>query len=235
MKPGSAPEEQETILVLTTEPTETEPLPAFELTPEPTPEPTEEPTPEPTEEPTEEPTPTPTPEPTEEPTPAPTPEPETEAAIARVDEAGVIGAVFSVGDTVEVKGETDDGNYYIIAHESGDLMIEKWLVRMEGEEAPEPHMAYARGKTEVFANTYLEQEPIAKLSTNKQVTVEDEYGTIARVTLADGTTGYTRISGISKNKIKGGGGGQPHFASAGGKDVDGLSAAVDKVISLAVK
>ena len=35
--------------------------------------------------------------------------------------------------------------------------------------------------------------------------------------------------------IKGGGGGQPHFASAGGKDVDGLSAAVDKVVSLAVK
>ena len=35
--------------------------------------------------------------------------------------------------------------------------------------------------------------------------------------------------------IKGGGGGQPHYASAGGKDPDGLSAAVDKVISLAVK
>ncbi len=33
--------------------------------------------------------------------------------------------------------------------------------------------------------------------------------------------------------IKGGGGGQPHFAQAGGKDVDGLSAAVDKVIELA--
>ena len=35
--------------------------------------------------------------------------------------------------------------------------------------------------------------------------------------------------------IKGGGGGQPHFASAGGKDVDHLSAAVDKVIELAMK
>ena len=33
--------------------------------------------------------------------------------------------------------------------------------------------------------------------------------------------------------IQGGGGGQPHFASAGGKDVDGISAAVDKVVELA--
>ena len=33
--------------------------------------------------------------------------------------------------------------------------------------------------------------------------------------------------------IKGGGGGQPHFAQAGGKDIDGLSAAVDKVVALA--
>ena len=33
--------------------------------------------------------------------------------------------------------------------------------------------------------------------------------------------------------MQGGGGGQPHFAQAGGKNVDGLSAAVDKVIELA--
>ena len=31
--------------------------------------------------------------------------------------------------------------------------------------------------------------------------------------------------------IKGGGGGQPYYAQAGGKDPDGLSAAVDKVVS----
>ena len=34
-------------------------------------------------------------------------------------------------------------------------------------------------------------------------------------------------------QIQGGGGGQPHFATAGGKNVDGLSAAVDKVVELA--
>ena len=33
--------------------------------------------------------------------------------------------------------------------------------------------------------------------------------------------------------IRGGGGGQPHFATAGGKDPDGLKAAVDKIVELA--
>ena len=33
--------------------------------------------------------------------------------------------------------------------------------------------------------------------------------------------------------IQGGGGGQPHYATAGGKNADGLHAAVDKVIELA--
>ena len=33
--------------------------------------------------------------------------------------------------------------------------------------------------------------------------------------------------------IQGGGGGQPHYATAGGKNTDGLSAAVDKVVELA--
>lgn len=34
--------------------------------------------------------------------------------------------------------------------------------------------------------------------------------------------------------IHGGGGGQPHYASAGGKDIDGISAAVDKAVELAL-
>ena len=34
--------------------------------------------------------------------------------------------------------------------------------------------------------------------------------------------------------IQGGGGGQPHYATAGGKNADGLSAAVDKVVEMVV-
>jgi alanyl-tRNA synthetase len=42
-----------------------------------------------------------------------------------------------------------------------------------------------------------------------------------------------KLVGEAARLMQGGGGGQPHFASAGGKNADGVNAAVDKVIELA--
>ena len=49
----------------------------------------------------------------------------------------------------------------------------------------------------------------------------------------DRATLYTPLQ--AAKLIKGGGGGQPHYAQAGGKDRDGLAAAVDKVLELVRK
>ena len=50
--------------------------------------------------------------------------------------------------------------------------------------------------------------------------------------VADGLKAGALVKEAAK-LILGGGGGQPHFATAGGKNPDGLQAAVDKVLELA--
>lgn len=50
--------------------------------------------------------------------------------------------------------------------------------------------------------------------------------------LVKGGLNASQIVREAAKMIKGGGGGQPFFAQAGGKDADGLSAAADKIISL---
>ena len=158
------------------------------------------------------PTAAPTPAPTAEPTPSPTPEPVTEEAMVRVDEAGAVGRVFALGEAVEVKAEQD--GCYVIETEDGELLVESWRVRMDSETAPKSYAGFARNNIPVYEDSYLEGRKLATLGLNTQLTVEDAFGPLLRVTLSDGRTGYTLAANVSKTRIATGGGGK----SSGGQD-----------------
>ena len=119
-----------------------------------------------------------------------------ETATVRVDEAGLIGKVFSLGDKVEVAGTQE--SYYIVKTDAGACLVEKWLIRMDAETAPQSWTGYVQDNTAVFANGYLEGEPVDNLRLNTPLTVEDVLGLVARVTLQDGRTGYTLFSNIMR-------------------------------------
>ena len=128
--------------------------------------------PEATPEPAQAPTPVPTPTPTPEPTPIPT-----EAAAVLLDRVGAAARVYDLDEKVKIVGEAD--GYYTL---SDGLLVEKWLVRLDTEEAPAERTAYAKGgDAALYGNVYCEGEPLLKLSNNQAVTVLDEFGPVLRV------------------------------------------------------
>ena len=125
-----------------------------------------------------EPTPAPAPEPTPEPTP------ETTAAAVLLDRVGAVAKTFKLGDKVEITGEQDD--CYVL---SDALLVEKWLIRPEGEEAPAERKAYAKKNAALYDNPYCEGEPLMELSYAQMFTVLDELGMVLRVKAEDKTAG----------------------------------------------
>ena len=132
-------------------------------------------------------------------------------ATVLVDQAGVAVKTFARGDRVNVKDLRD--GCYVVEGESGDLLVEMWLVRLDSEAAAAPFTAYAGGNIDVFPSPYLEGEKLATLYMNTLLTVEDRLGPVMRVTMMDGRVGYTLASGISMSPIQYNGGG-----SSGGSD-----------------
>ena len=120
-----------------------------------------------------------------------------ETAAVRVDEAGVIGKIFALGDKVEVTEAKD--SYYIVKTDAGALLVEKRLIRMNTEAAPQSWTGYAQNNTGVFTNGYLEGDPLATLNLNTSLIVEDTLGTVARVTLQDGRVGYALAANIMRS------------------------------------
>lgn len=161
------------------------------------------------------PSPTAAPTITQTPLPTDTPAPEGEPAVSRIDRAGVIFAFLSRGDTVSITGEQDDCFIVSIEGTETPLLVEKWLIRLDGAETPKPWGGYAKANTKVYISAYQEGEPIATLAQNTQVTVSDDLGLALFIEWGDGLFGYALPAAISRSPLGGGGGGSNGGADGG--------------------
>jgi len=166
---------------------------------------------------------TPDPLPTETTTPAPE-EPEWEIGYARAKYAEAIYTTLAKGTEVEVVGQYKD--YYVVAGEPYDLLVEKRFIDLEGDEAFESKAGRTNTNTQVFDSVYRRQEPIAELATGTEVTVLAGKGNWMYIEWADGK-GYVRATSIkyveeSSNTSTGGGGSSNSGTSTpiDGTDVD---------------
>lgn len=150
-----------------------------------------------------------------EPEPTPTPVPvEWEEGLARASYGEAIYEILDLGTEVTVIGQIDE--YYVIKGEKVNLLIDKRFLRLEGEEAFEVVNGYAKANTLVYANGYMDEEVIATLKENTEITVLDGKEDWMRIEW-EGGYGYIDAAQYSKNRIKhysgGGGGGGPQDGS----------------------
>lgn len=104
---------------------------------------------------------------TEPPTEAPT-EPEGQPGAVLYDGTQVLCALLNREDTVQILGEEEE--YYRIATENGEGLVEKRLIRAEGQEAYAPHDGYASASAPFYDNYHLVGEAtILNLNTKLQV------------------------------------------------------------------
>jgi len=143
------------------------------------------------------------------------PVPETAAATALADGTQVILTTANRGDRVDIVDEFLE-EYYVVRTEQGYGLIEKRLVRLDGEPGYEQWTGYARSGAKLYDHYHLLAEGAEGLSKNTKVQVLDSLGDVYLVQV-DETMGFMRASQLSKTKIKsssGGGGG-----SADGGDI----------------
>lgn len=166
-----------------------------------------------------------TPEPTVEPTPEPAPtEPVWEPGLARAKWGEAIYKIFELGTEFQVVGKLAD--YYIVAGEEVELLVDERMVRLASEEAFEAWTGYSYEETKVYSDAYMDGEVIEELGLNTEVNVVEGKANWLRIEWED-KYGYVDIEDISDSYIVyyyGGGGG----GAADGTDVNlgDLSAAI---------
>ncbi|MBE5780413.1 MAG: hypothetical protein E7328_01120 [Clostridiales bacterium] len=106
---------------------------------------------------------------------------------------------FERGDEVEVVGELRD--FYVIAGEKVNLLIEKRFLRPETEAAPGESDGYTKAGTSVYSTAYLRGEAIASLGKNTKIRVLDKKAGWMMIEW-EGGTGFISSGQYSKNYIQ---------------------------------
>ena len=135
--------------------------------------------------------------------PAPT-EPETVLGMAKAAYGELLFGTLDQGTAVTVIGTF--GDYYVTEGEEADLLIEQRFLRLETEAPHSEWTGYAAWDTAVFADAYMEGEPIASLTFNQTVSVIEAGEGWACITWGD-TTGYCDPDKLSASPRNAGGGG----------------------------
>lgn len=155
-------------------------------------------------------------EPSEETEPIETepPAPQTVSASALADHVDVVLMTVDRDTVVEIAGEFSE-DYYVVRLETGYGLIEKRLVRPEGEVAYEQWDGYAYSGAEFYTNYHLiPDETTRELAMNTQLVILDSLGECVVVQYGD-EVGYMRPDEISRNYIRY----TPGSGSADGGDI----------------
>ena len=132
---------------------------------------------------------------------------------AMVDDTPAILKLLMRGDIVDVVGEYDEDRD-VIKTEEGYGLVEKTLLRRNGEAAFQAWTGYAFYLAELYDNYHLTGDSIKKLYQNTAVEVLDDLG-LSYVVRVENTLGYMNKEQVSQRPFYSGGGGSSSGGSIG--------------------
>lgn len=156
--------------------------------------------------------------PTEPPVTEP-PAPETLSGTALADKTEILLQTMNRDDVVEIAGEFDE-HYYVVKLENGFGLIEKRLVRLEGESDYEMWTGFAKSNADLYGHYQMLEDPMESLSMNTELKVLDSLGDCLVVQCGD-IIGYMLEDEISSSYIQpytGGGSSSGNSSGSGGAD-----------------
>lgn len=150
-----------------------------------------------------------------EPTETEPPVPETISGTVQADKTAVVLTTVNRGDEVDIAGEYDE-EYFVVKLETGYGLIEKRLVRLEGEESYESWEGYAKYGALLYPTYYLRASEGEPLNLNTRILVLEDLGEILVVQMEE-TVGYMPKDMVSPNYI------QPYSGGGGSQDGGDIS------------